>query len=49
MYGEGAVTDQTCQKRFVKFHVGNFLLDDAPQSGGPVEVDNNQIETLIEI
>ena len=46
VYGEGAVTDQKCQKWFVKFHVGDFSLDNAPQSGRPVEVD--QIETLIE-
>ena len=46
--GEGAVTDTTCQKWFVKFHAGNFLLDDAPWSGGPVEVGCDQIETLIE-
>ena len=44
MYGEGAVTDQVCQKWWVKFHAGDFLLDDAPPSGIPVEVDNNQIE-----
>ena len=48
MYGEGAVTDQTCQKCCAKFHAGDFLLDDAPQSGRPVEVDSNQIKTLIE-
>ena len=46
--GEGAMTDQTCQKWFVKFHAGDFLLDDAPQSGRQVEVDRDQIETLIE-
>ena len=23
--GEGAVTDQICQKRFAKFHAGDFL------------------------
>ena len=46
MYGEGAVTDQMCQKWFVKFRAGDFSLDNAPQSGRPVEVD--QIETLIE-
>ena len=40
--GEGAVTDQTCQKWFVKFHAGDFLLDDAPWSGRPVEVDREQ-------
>ena len=48
MYGEGAVTDWTCQKWFAKFHAGDFLLDDDPRSGRPVEVDSDQIETLIE-
>ena len=48
MYGEGAVTDGMCQKWFVKFHAGDFSLDDAPQLGRPVEVDSNQIETLTE-
>ena len=32
VYGEGAVTDGTCQKWFVKFHAGDFSLDDAPWS-----------------
>ena len=32
-YGEGAVTDQMCQKWFVKFHAGDFSLDNAPQLG----------------
>ena len=36
------------QKQFSKFCAGDFLLDDAPKSGRPVEVDNDQIETLIE-
>ena len=49
MYGEGAVTDETCQKWFAKFRVGDFSLDNAPQLGRPVEVDSDQIETLIEI
>ena len=43
-----AVTDQTCQKWFAKFRAGDFLLDDAPQLGRPVEADSNQIKTLIE-
>ena len=42
------MTDETCQKWFVKFRAGDFSLDDAPQSGRPVEVDSNHIETLIE-
>ena len=48
MNGEGAVTDRICQKWFVKFHAGDFLQDDAPQSSGPVEVDSDYIKTLIE-
>ena len=48
MFGESAVTDQTCPKWFTKFHAGGFSLDDAPWSGGPVEVDSDQIQTLIE-
>ena len=40
-YGEGAVTDQTCQKWFVKFCAGDFLLDNAPQLGRPGEADSD--------
>ena len=42
------MTDRTCQKWFAKVHAGDFSLDDAPPSGRPVEVDSDQIETLIE-
>ena len=47
-YGDGAMADQTCQKWFTKFCAGDFLPDDAPQSGRPVEVGSDQIETLTE-
>ena len=47
VYGEGAVTDRTCQKGFAKFRAGDFLLEDAPRSGRPADVDSNQIETII--
>ena len=48
-YGECAVNDQTCQNWFVKFHGGDFSLDDdAPRSGRPVEDDSDQIKTLFE-
>ena len=46
--GEGAITGQTCRKWFAKFHAGDLSLDDAQQLGRSVEVDYNQIETLIE-
>ena len=35
-----------CQKWFVRFHAGDFSLDDAPWSGRPFEVDSDQIKTL---
>ena len=46
VYGLVAVTD--CQNWSVNFHIASFLLDDAPMSGGPVEIDRDQITTLIE-
>ena len=46
VYGEGTVIDRIHQKQFVKCYAGDFSLDDAPQSGTPVEVDSNQTETL---
>ena len=46
VFEEGAVTDPTCQKWFVKFCTGGFSLDDAPWSGRPG--DSDQIETLID-
>ena len=48
VYGEGAVTDRTCQKWFAKFRAGGFSLDEAPRSGRPVDIDSDQIEILIE-
>ena len=48
VYGEGAVADRMCQEWFARFRAGGFLLDDAPQSGRTVEVDNSQIKTLID-
>ena len=46
--GEGALTDRTCQKWFVKFHAGDFSLDNTSQLIRPVEVDSNHIKALIE-
>ena len=47
VHGEDAVTDRMCQKWFVKFCAGDFSLDDASQSGGPVKVDSDQIKTCL--
>ena len=48
VFGEGAVTDRMCKRWFLKFRARDILLDDAPWLGRPVEVDRDQIETLIE-
>ena len=48
VYGEDAMTNWTCLKWFANFHAGDFLLGDAPWLGRPVEVDSDQIETVIE-
>ena len=48
VYGEGAVTDRTCQEWFAKFCARDFSLVDAPRSARPVEVDSDEIETFIE-
>ena len=44
------MTDQMCHKWFVKFHAGDFLLDvvSLVDHYHPIEVDSDQIETLIE-
>ena len=48
LYGEGALTDWKCEKWFGKFHVGDFSLGNAPLLGRQLEVDSNQVKTLIE-
>ena len=47
VYGEGTVTDQTCQKWFAKFCAGDFSPANAPWLGRPVEVGSDQTETLL--
>ena len=48
VYGEHAVTDLMCQKWFVTFRARGVSLDHTPQLGRLVEVDSDQIDTLIE-
>ena len=42
------MSDRRCQKWFAKFRAGDFSLDDAPWLSRPVEVDSDEMETLIE-
>ena len=48
VYGGGAVADWTCQKWFAKFCAGDFSLDVASWSGRQIEIDSDQIQTVIE-
>lgn len=48
VYGKNTVNERTCQKWFAKFRAGDLSLNDAPRSGRPVEVDSDQIKTLLE-
>ena len=43
VYGEGAVIDEMCQKWFAKISAGDFLLEDAPQLGRPVVINNKRV------
>ena len=47
-YGEGTMMNWLCQKWFVKFCPGDFLLDGAPWFERPVKVNGDQIETFVE-
>ena len=48
MYGKDDVTDQTCQKRFTKFHAGDFSVYKASRTRRPGELDSNKIKMFIE-
>ena len=48
VYGEGAETNPTCQKWFVKVSARDFSLDNAPWLDRLVEVISDEIWTLIE-
>lgn len=44
VYREGTMNEWTCQKWFVKFCDGDFLLNDDVMSSRPIEVDGIQIK-----
>jgi histone-lysine N-methyltransferase SETMAR len=48
IYGDEALTERTCYKWFSKFKQGDFSLEDAPRSGGPRKVNNEDLEALLE-
>lgn len=48
VYGNNALSESVCRKWFARFKSGNFDLEDAPRSGRPSEVDDNEIKALVE-
>ena len=49
VYGEGDMTDWMCQKWFARFHAGDVFAGQCSPVSRPVEVDSDQIRTLVEI
>ncbi|GFV77007.1 histone-lysine N-methyltransferase SETMAR [Trichonephila clavipes] len=48
VYGEGVLTVRQCQNWFAKFRSGNFVVEDEPRSGRPVEADKDAIKALVD-
>jgi len=48
VYGDNAVSESVCRKWFARFRSGNFNLEDAPRSGRPSEISDDEIKALIE-
>ena len=48
MYGDEVLIERKCQYSFGKFRSGDFSLKDEERSVCPVEVDDDQIKTLID-
>ena len=49
VYEEGVVTERIHQKWFVKFHARAFSLDSLLWLDRPVEVNSNELKTLMRI
>ena len=47
VYSEKSLTERQCQNWFARFRSGDFDLKNAPRSGRPTEVDNDEIKTMI--
>jgi len=47
-YGENAVSLSVCYKWFSKFRSGNFSIKDAPHSGRPTVIENDQLKQIVD-
>ena len=48
VFSEGAVSERTAQNWFQKFHSGNETLEDEPQAGQPISLNNGDLKVAIE-
>lgn len=48
VYGEDVIKERVCQKWFARFRRGDFLVQDAPRRGRPVEVDDDKVKVLVD-
>ena len=47
VYGKDAIAERTARDWFARFKHDNFDLNDAPRSGGPAEMDEDQLGHLL--
>ena len=48
VFGEGAVSERTAQNWIQKFCSGNETLEDEPQAGRPISLNNDDLNAAIE-
>ena len=48
VYGENTVSLRVCYKWFSKFRSGNFSIKDAPRSGRPTVIENDQVKQIVD-
>ena len=47
-YGEHALVERTCQKWFVRFKSGDFVLKDEERPGQPKKFEDEELEALLD-
>ena len=48
VYGEKSLTERQCRNWFARFRSGDLDLKDAPRSGRPTEVEDDNMKAMIE-
>lgn len=48
VYGDKSIKERQCQRWYKKFNEGDFDLNDAPRSGRPTEIDDDELKALVE-